>query len=144
VKNKLYSSAIVFALAIVGATSCSALPGNKSGPSELVASDGFPLTASWYGSMDDQIVSTPTAKGKLVAIWTKKGLELLDGETGDIQWKHSVPVTGQPIPPIILKDYVLAPHDQFVDVLSAQTGKRPSVAVSHGSNTGISQVLSSG
>jgi len=69
-------------------------------------------------------VSTPTASGKLVAIWVKTGLELLDGETGAIQWKYSVPVAGQPLPPIIVKDYVLAPHDQFVDVLSVQTGRR--------------------
>jgi outer membrane protein assembly factor BamB len=124
-KSKLCSLVLVFALAVAWTTSCSTIPEvNQSEPGELVATDGFPLTVSWSTSMDDLIVSTPVANGKAVAIWTKTGLELLDGESGNIQWKYSVPVTGQPIPPVITNDYALAPHDQFVDVLSIQTGKR--------------------
>jgi outer membrane protein assembly factor BamB len=124
-KNKLYYLAIMFVSAMVWATSCNTLPGiTKSEPNELVATEGFPLAVRWDASMDGQVVSTPIASGKRVAVWTNKGLELLDGETGGIQWKYSVPVADQPLPPIIVKDCVLAPHDQFVDVLSVQTGKR--------------------
>jgi len=80
------------------------------------------LVERWHLTFDGEIVSTPAIKDNLVAIWTSAGLYLIDGRTGEEKWQYNVAISGLTMPPVILANHVLAPHGEFVDILSLETG----------------------
>lgn len=102
--------------------SCSALPRANESVNPF-AIGNFPLTEVWRVRMDGRLVSTPVVRGEMVAVWTTKGLQLLEGRTGEKKWQYDLTISGRPMPPVVLENYIVASHGELVDILSAETGE---------------------
>ncbi len=121
----LILEAVLFIASILFSTSCRTFQRTIDVQSVVpFAADNYPLVEKWRAPLAEKIISTPATNGRLIAIWTTKGLQLIDGRSGEIQWSYRVDVEGQPIPPTVLDDLVIAPYHEVVNFFSAHTGEQ--------------------
>ncbi len=95
----------------------------KISPADPVVVDQFPLVEQWRLETGGKVVSTPAVRDDWVAIWTTEGLVVANGLTGEEKWQYNVAISGLTMPPVMVESYVLAPHGEFVDILSIETGQ---------------------